>query len=178
MDRVLHVDLAPDLHGGFNTLEQALAKRPVKYGVGDRTVELELATASQLWGQRGYEFRPEFLDRLRDIMEMACSSSTHESAERRVAINRLLRSGHRRIPELIPQEANEFTSGTHRRDLLKAHGQPVRHGTAPEPFYRLDGSQVQAELMHSTPACATALALLSSGDSIRWRRVGDVRHRT
>ena len=42
MDRVLHAALAKDLSAGFNALDQALAKRPGKYKVGDQTVELEL----------------------------------------------------------------------------------------------------------------------------------------
>src|SRR5687768_15152876 len=62
MDKVLHSALAKDLSAGFNALDQALAKRPGKFKVGDQTLELELATANRLWGQKDLVFERALLD--------------------------------------------------------------------------------------------------------------------
>ena len=60
MADALHFDLPPGrLHTVFNALDLELAKASRD---GDDPPELKIANA--LWGQEGYQFRPEFLDTL------------------------------------------------------------------------------------------------------------------
>ena len=60
MADALHFDLPPGrLHPVFNALDLELAKASRD---GDDPPELNIANA--LWGQQGYQFRPEFLDTL------------------------------------------------------------------------------------------------------------------
>ena len=64
MADALHFDLPPDrLHPTFNGLDQDLlaANRPA---ASEAAKWPELNIANALWGQEGYQFRPEFLDTL------------------------------------------------------------------------------------------------------------------
>lgn len=155
MDAVLHAAVAGDLDAGFNALEQSLAERPSTYPVGNETAELELAMANRLWGQKGFEFEAAFLNRLATHygagMLLVDYVEAREAA--RVAINQWVADRTRdRIPELIPDGVlNESTRLVLTNAIyLKA---PWLHpfakdATAPGLFYRLDGSETQAKLMH------------------------------
>src|SRR5690606_33249288 len=106
MDAVLHADLVADFHAGFNAMEQALAERPGEYEQGDQTVELELATANQLWGQQGFEFHADFLDLLaaRYGAGMRLVDYVGATEQARTAINDWVAEQTRdRIPELIAE---------------------------------------------------------------------------
>ena len=155
MDAVLHADRAGDLHAAFNALEAALATRPGEYPFGDTTVELELSTANALWGQAGFDLEPAFLDRLAAEygagMRLVDYIDAREQA--RTAINAWVAGEtNDRIPELIADGVlNERTRLVLTNAIyLKA---PWLHrfdegATAPAPFLRLDGTAVEAELMH------------------------------
>ena len=154
MDAVLHAELVDDLDAAFNAVEQALAGRPGEYPLGEQTVELEFATANQLWGQVGYEFDQAFLDRLAAHygagMRVVDYVEEREAARR--AINEWVADRTRdRIPELVPAGVlNELTRLVLTNAIyLKAPWlHPFAEGaTEAAPFYRLDGSEVTAELM-------------------------------
>lgn len=154
MDAVLHAELVDDLDAAFNAVEQALAERPGEYPLGDQTVELELATANQLWGQLGYEFDQAFLDRLAAHYGagMQVVDYVEEREEARRAINDWAADRTRdRIPELVPAGVlNELTRLVLTNAIyLKAPWlHPFAEGaTEAAPFHRLDGSEVTAELM-------------------------------
>jgi serpin B len=154
MDAVLHADMAGDLGAGFNALEQALAERPGEYPVGDETVELELATANQLWGQQGFEFEPAFLDRLAASYGagMRLVDYIEATEEARAAINDWVAEQTRdRIPELIPEGVLDELTRLVLTNAIYLNA-PWEHpfdegGTTAAPFHRLDGSEVEAQLM-------------------------------
>lgn len=154
MDAVLHAAIAGEIDKGFNALEQELAKRPGKFPVGDGTVELELATANQLFGQRGYTFDAAFLDRLAAQYGagMRLVDYIEEREEARGAINDWVSERTKgRIPKIIPEGVlNELTRLvlTNAVYLRAKWVRPfAKAATAPGPFHRLDRSEVRAQLM-------------------------------
>jgi serpin B len=152
MDAVLHADLSQGIDAGFNALEQALAKRPGKYKVGEQTLELELATANRLWGQKDFVFERAFLDTLAQEygagMQIVDYKTAPEAARR--AINDWVAGRTRdRIKDLIPQGVID---GLTRLVLtnaiyLKAPWLLRFNDAVPGTFHRADGSDVQAQLM-------------------------------
>lgn len=154
MDAVLHAAVAGDLHAGFNALEQALATRSGNYPVGDATAELELTTANQLWGHQGFAFEAAFLDRLAASYGAGMRLVDYVAAreEARVAINQWVAEQTRdRIPELVPEGVLDDRTRlvlTNAIYLKAPWRYPfAKDATAPGPFYRLDGSEAQADLM-------------------------------
>jgi serpin B len=152
MDTVLHAALSKDLNAGFNALDQALAKRPGKYKVGDQNLELELATANRLWGQKDLAFERAFLDTLAKEygagMQIVDYETAHEAARR--TINDWVAARTRdRIKDLLA----EGVLGSDTRLVLtnaiylKAAWMLQFNDAVPGAFHRADGSQVQAELM-------------------------------
>jgi serpin B len=159
MDAVLHAALAKDIHAGFNALEQTLAKRPGKYKVGDQTLELELATANRLWGQKDFTFERAFLDTLAKQygagMQIVDYKTAYEAARR--TINDWVAARTRdRIKDLIA----EGVLGADTRLVLtnaiylKASWQFLFNDAVPAAFHRADGSEVQAELMSQSETLA------------------------
>ncbi len=153
MDRVLHAALAGDLDAGYNALDQALAKRPGTYTVGDQSLALELATANRLWGQKGFAFEQPFLDRLASSygagMQIVDYVRAHEAA--RTTINDWVATRtHDRIRDLIPQGVlDEMTRLVLTNAIyLKASWVHKLDDAVASPFFRADGSPVQAQLMH------------------------------
>lgn len=155
MSAVLHTSQATDFDAGLNTIDQELATRAGEYRWIDKTVKLELATANQLWAQQDYPFHDAFLDRLAASYGAGVRLVDYIKATEasRKAINTWVSEQTReRIPELIPEGV--ITADTRlvltNAIYLKA---PWRHrfdkdATAPGPFTRLDGSTVQASMMH------------------------------
>jgi serpin B len=159
MDTVLHSALSKDIHAGFNALEQMLAKRPGKYKVGDQTLELELATANRLWGQKDFTFERAFLDTLAKEygagMQIVDYKTAHEAARR--TINDWVAARTRdRIKDLIA----EGVLGADTRLVLtnaiylKASWQFLFNDAVPGVFHRADGSEAQAELMSQSETLA------------------------
>ena len=168
---VLHGDDAASLAAGLNGLDAALARRPrdvAVVGVPDR---VELAAGNALWVQAGVAYRGELLDVL--AREFGAGLRTvdyrRESEAARQAINAWVAERTRgRVPELIARGLiDELTRLTLVNALwLKA---PWRvpfepHATRPQPFHRLDGSRVDADLM-----CETVHAGYVAGDG--WQAV-------
>jgi serpin B len=154
MSTVLHADQAGDLDAGLNAIDQALATRPGEYKWFDKTVNLELATANQLWGQRDYPFHDAFLDKLAANYGagMRLVDYIKATEDARKAINAWVSDQTReRIPELIAEGA--LNSDT-RLVLTNAiyFNAPWMHrfnkdATAAGPFTLLDGSTVEAQFM-------------------------------
>jgi serpin B len=156
MDRVLHASAASDLDSAINALDQELAKRTGTYPYGDKTVELELSPANQLFGQRGSTFEQPFLDRLAAMygagMRIVDYVSASAREQARVEINKWVSERtHDRIPELIKQGVlNELTRLVITNALYfkgKWASPFTKSLTAAAPFHRLDGSTSQAQLM-------------------------------
>lgn len=155
MSAVLHADQAGDLDAGLNAIDQALATRPGEYKWFEKTVNLELATANRLWGQRGYPFHDAFLDTLAANygagMRLVDYIKATEDARR--AINAWVSDQTReRIPELIPEGVLNSDTRLVLTNAIYLNA-PWMHrfnkdATAPGPFTRLDGSTVEAQLMH------------------------------
>jgi serpin B len=156
MDRVLHASAAFDLDGALNALDQELAKRTGTYPYGDKTVQLELSPANQLFGQRGFTFEQPFLDRLASIygagMRVVDYMSASAREQARAEINKWVSERtHERIPELIKQGVlNELTRLVITNALYfkgKWASPFTKSLTAAAPFHRLDGTTSQAQLM-------------------------------
>jgi serpin B len=152
MDTVLHAALSKDINAGFNALDQALAKRPGKYKVGDQNLELELATANRLWGQKDFAFERAFLDTLAKEygagMQIVDYETAHEAARR--TINDWVAARTRdRIKDLIAEGvlASDTRLVLTNAIYLKAAWMLQFNDAVPGAFHRADGSQVQADLM-------------------------------
>lgn len=156
MNAVLHVSPAADYDAGMNALDQLLLSRAGEFEIGDdQTVTLELATANSLWGQRGFEFEQEFLDRLaRDFgagMRLVDYVAATEDARR--AINGWVSDQTReRIPELIPDGVLDdltrlvLTNAVYLNAPWLFPFDP--DATEDGAFTRLDGSTVAVPMMH------------------------------
>lgn len=155
MDAVLHADLAGgDLAAVFNALEQSLAAIPGEYPQGEDTIELELATANQLFGQSGFGFDEAFLGQLAAEYGagMRLVDYENEPEPARQLINEWVGEQTRdRIPELIPQGViDELTRLVLTNAIyLKAPWMlPFEEAaTSDGVFTRLDGSEVTAPFM-------------------------------
>jgi serpin B len=152
IDAVLHAALAGDLHSGFNALDQAIAKRPGKYPFGDRTIDLELATANRLWGQKNFVFEKTFLDVLASRYGAGMQIVDYERAaeDARKAINDWVAQRTKdRIKDLIaPGVLDDSTRLVLTNAIyLKANWIFAFADATPGPFTRKDGSKVQAQAM-------------------------------
>jgi serpin B len=154
MDRVLHAERAADLDAGYNALGQTLATRSGEFRQGDQTVRLELATPNQLWGQRGFEFKPAYLDRLAASYgaDLKLLDYVNARPQARAAINRWVAEQTRdRIRELIPEGVLDERTRlvlTNAVYLKAPWLHPFEKGaTAPGTFHLLDGGETRAQLM-------------------------------
>jgi serpin B len=154
MDAVLHAAEAGDLDAGFNALDQAIESRAGQYQLGEETVDLELSTANQLWGQVGFPFHEAFLNVLAAQYGAGMRLLDFESdpEDSRVAINDWVSEQTReRIPDLIPEGViNEMTRLVLTNAIyLNAPWQTrfAEDATEPGPFTKLDGTTAEAQLM-------------------------------
>ena len=152
MDTVLHAALAIDLNAGFNALDQALTKRPGKFKVGDGTLELELATANRLWGEKDTAFEAAFLDTLaRDYgagMQVVDYKTAAESARRTINDWVAFRTKDR-IKDLIPQGVLDAQTRLVLTNAiyLKASWLVPFNDAVRGSFHLANGSDVQVDLM-------------------------------
>ncbi len=153
-ETVLHAAAAEDIHAAYNALDQALAERSGEYPLNDDTVELELSIVNQLWGQQDFEFVDEFLDLLAAEygaeMRLVDYINDHEGA--RELINDWVAEQTRaRIAELIPDGVLDDMTRlvlTNAIYLNAPWAKPFdEQATSTGPFTRLDGSEVDAEMM-------------------------------
>ncbi|GAA3547173.1 serpin family protein [Nocardioides daeguensis] len=166
-------DLGDRWHKGVNALTTLVEDLAGKQERADgSTAELALSTADQLFGQRDVAWEADFLDLLAKEYGAGLRTVDFERAteQARTAINGWVEDRtHDRIVDLVPGGVLDPST---RLVLVNAiylkapWEQPFEKGlTAPGAFHRLDGSQVDADLMR-VPDLATGLA---SGDG--WRSV-------
>jgi serpin B len=155
MDAVLRASIAGDLDVGHNALDQAIAKRPGKIKRGDQTYELELATANRLWGQKGFTFGQPFLDRLASSygagMQVVDYKTAAEASRR--TINDWVASRTKgRIKDLIPQGVLDVRTRLVLTNAIYLKAQWILKfdDATSAPFTRLDGSRIDAQLMHQS----------------------------
>jgi len=152
IDAVLHAALGGELSAGFNALDQALAERPGKHQMFGQTLELELAIASRLWGQKDLVFERPFLDQLaRDYgagVQVVDYKTAADGARR--TINDWVAARTRdRIKDLIPpgvidaQTRLILTNATYLKAAWRKRFNDAVDGT----FHRADGSKVRAKMM-------------------------------
>jgi serpin B len=155
MDAVLRSSLAGDLDAAHNALDQAIAKRPGKYKVGDETRELEVATANRLWGQKGTRFEQAFLDRLAASYGAGMQIVDYKTAAdaSRKTINDWVAARTKdRIKDLIPQGVLDASTRLVLTNAiyLKASWMVRFDDAVAAPFSRLNGSLISAQLMHQS----------------------------
>jgi serpin B len=153
MSRVLHVTWN-DLDAGLNAIDQALAERPGEYEWFDKTVELELSTANQLWSQEGFPIHDAYLDVLaaRYGAGMRLVDYIDAREEARQAINEWVSERtNERIPKLIAEGVlDEMTRLVLTNAVyLKAPWQHRFYEDEPGPFALLDGESTVAVQMMS-----------------------------
>jgi serpin B len=154
---VLHAGDAASLAAWLNGVDTALARRPrdVVVPFAQEPARVDLAPANSLWVQAGVAWRPELLDALaRDFgAGLHAVDYRKEPEPARQAINAWVSERTRaRIPELVPRGTVDDLT---RLTLVNAlwfrapWDTPFeKHYTSPQPFHRLDGSRVDADLMH------------------------------
>ncbi len=155
MAQALHFSLPPErLHPAFNALALDLAARPEQAGEDVKT-PFELSAANALWGQKDYQFLPEFLDLLAQNygagMRLVNFSEDAEGSRR--IINQWVSDQTRaRIQDLLPPGALDAMTRLVLTNAIYFKAgwlhQFEKESTRPEPFYLLDGSTVQAQTMH------------------------------
>jgi serpin B len=155
MDKVLHAALAGDVDAGLNALDQTLVARARDYPFGNTTVPLELGTANELFVQRDFEIASAYLDRLATYYGAGVGIVDYVGAREaaRKTINDWVSDRTKaRIPQLIPQGVLDETTRLVLTNAayLKAKWQLpfAKAATTTAPFHRLDGGDVQVQLMH------------------------------
>jgi serine protease inhibitor len=144
------------LHPAFNWLDAELASRGQgAQGKDGKGFRLNIANA--IWGQKGYEFLPAFLDVLAENYGagLRLLDFINETEQSRVAINKWVSDQTEgRIENLIqPGAINELTRLvlTNAIYFNAAWEYPFdKDMTADGPFYLLDGGQVTVPMMKQT----------------------------
>ncbi|NPV74973.1 MAG: serpin family protein [Anaerolineae bacterium] len=154
MSQALHFSLPPErLHPAFNALALDLAARPEQAG-GDVKTPFELSVANALWGQKDFQFLPEFLDLLAQNygagMRLVNFSEDAEGSRR--IINQWVSDQTRaRIQDLLPPGSLDAMTRLVLTNAIYFKAgwlhQFEKESTRPAPFYLLDGSTVQAQTM-------------------------------
>ncbi len=157
MAAVMHFTQSQDrLHPAFNALDLALNSRG-KEAQGKDSQAFRLNVVNAIWGQRGYEFLPAFLDTLGEhygsglrILDFARDPETS-----RVTINNWVsEQTESRIKDLLPKGIiDEMTRLvlTNAIYFNAAWAHPFTpQETTDGTFYLLDGSEVVAPMMRQT----------------------------
>lgn len=156
MDRVLHLP-GENSASSFRDLATLLRPPLVKDGYG-KTARMvpayELTVANRLWGQRGYAFLPDFLTSLRASFgaDLEALDFQRAAPAARNRINQWIAQATRnRITDLIPagQPRSDTRLVLTNAIYFKAGWAEdfVKSQTYAGPFYRADGTTVQARLM-------------------------------
>ena len=144
------------LHPAFNSLDLALASRGQNVRI-DQGTKFQLNVANSIWGQQGFEFLDEFLDRLAEnygaVMRLVDFVRAPE--ESRVLINRWVEEQTEdRIEDLIPAGViNDLTRLilTNAIYFNASWLEPFEaENTADGTFFRLDGSEATVPMMHQS----------------------------
>jgi serpin B len=153
MAQALHFDLSQEeLHPAFNRLDLDLAQSGA--GEDEEQQPMQLNIANAVWAQQGYPFLPEYLD----LLALNYGAGLHQAdfatqAEpTRKEINLWVSDRtEERIKDLI---APGMVDASTRMVLVNAiyfkadwQSQFDANNTHPAPFYLLDGSDVQVDIM-------------------------------
>ncbi|MCU1454206.1 MAG: serpin family protein [Acidimicrobiales bacterium] len=159
LERALHLTIPePTFHDAMNALDLALSaprkQSPTTQspGVANRSDPLQLAVASSLWGQAGYPFRRQFLDRLAQSYDAGMNTVDfiHSAEASRQRINSwVARQTHGQIIELIPRDLiDELTRLVLVNTITFKASWIERFRTAtPGPFTTSDGTIATAQMM-------------------------------
>jgi serpin B len=144
------------LHPAFNWLHAELAKRG-QGAQGKDGEGFKLNIANAIWGQKGYEFLPAFLDVLAENYGagLRILDFIKQTEESRLAINQWVSDQTEgRIEDLIPPGAIDALTRlvlTNAIYFNAAWKYPFDGNiTANGPFYLLDGGQVSVPMMNQT----------------------------
>ena len=153
MAQALHFDLTQEaLHPAFNQLDLELAEKSADDEDGNQPIQLDIANA--IWAQQDYAFLPEYLD----LLALNYGAGIHLSDfktradETTEEINLWVSDQtHERIQDILgPGSLGELT----RLVLVNAiyfkadWNEPFDAlDTQPAPFYLLDGSKIQVDMM-------------------------------
>jgi serpin B len=144
------------LHPAFNWLDAELAKRG-EGAAGKDGEGFRLNIANAIWGQKDYEFLPDFLDVLAENYGagLRILDFITETEESRLAINKWVNDQTEgRIKDLIPQGAIDALTRlvlTNAIYFNAAWEYPFDEKiTVNGPFYLLDGGQVSVPMMKQT----------------------------
>ena len=157
MEEVLRFRLPPDqLHPAFNVLDLALSSRGENSDSQD-DAKFRLNIANAIWGQKGYAFLPDFLDRLAENYGagMQAVDFTDNPEASRTAINDwVAERTEDRIRDLIPQGLIDPLT---RLVLTNAiyfnaawHFPFDENRTTSDPFHLAGGDRVDVPMMHQT----------------------------
>lgn len=145
-----------DLHPAFNALELELAERG-EGAEGRHGEPFRLHTANALWGQDGYTFLPDFLDRLARNYGAGMRLLDFEAAPEtsRAEINDwVAEQTEDKIQDLIPRGVIDPLT---RLVLTNAiyfdaawESKFKERSTRPGPFTTLEGDEVQVDMMHQS----------------------------
>jgi len=154
MARTLHFDLPGEaLHAAFNAYALDLEGR-AKADVDGTPFELSIANS--LWGQEGFAFRPEFLDRLAENYAAGMrlvDFVADPDASRRVINQWVSDETRKRIEDLIPEGAVDDMTRLVLANAIyfKASWMSAfdPDATVSEPFHRLSGDNVDVPMMYA-----------------------------
>jgi len=146
------------LHPAFNWLDAELAKRG-EGAAGKDEEGFRLNIVNAIWGQKDYEFQPDFLDVLAENYGagLRILDFINETEKSRVTINDWVSDQTEgRIKDLIPQDAIDALTRlvlTNAIYFNAAWENPFDEDmTADGPFYLLDDGQVSVPMMKQTEA--------------------------
>lgn len=150
MAETLHFRLpGHELHAAFNALDRYLAGRGAEGG-------FDLRIVNAVWGQRGHDFLPSFLDALAEHYGAGVRAADFRGAaeEARVAINGWVEEQTEdRIRDLVPPGAIDGLTRlvlTNAVYFKAAWVYPFEEGlTRPGVFRLLDGGEVETPMMHA-----------------------------
>ena len=153
MEKVLHLEIPePAFHDAINALDQALTAPRTATPEQKGADPLKVMTANSLWGQAGYPFRRQFLDRIAESYAagMNVVDFRRNAEESRSAINTWVRTRtDGKIAELIP--ANVIDKLTRlvlvNAITFKASWVKEFDPANPGPFTTADGRRVTAQMM-------------------------------
>ncbi len=155
MADVLHFDLSQaDLHAAFNRLDLDLTQRGAAQNKQEQPLQLNIANA--VWAQRDYPFLPEYLD----LVAMNYGAGIHladfvTQADQAVdEINQWVSDQtEERIQDILSPGALDAMTRMVLANAIyfKAGWQTTfdENSTVPAPFYLLDGSEVQVDMMNN-----------------------------
>ncbi|HSB90167.1 MAG TPA: serpin family protein, partial [Anaerolineales bacterium] len=153
MADTLHFNLPADrLHAAFNAYALDLDARAKAQT--DAT-PFELSIANSLWGQQGFDFRPEFLDLLAENYAAGLrlvDYATDPEAARRAINDWVSDETRRRIQDLIPEGAIDAMTRLVLANAIYFKATWLHtfdpDATTTQPFYLLSGDAIDVPMMH------------------------------